>query len=157
MDAHAPESNKESTTITPYQQYGMARAQIEHENTLIGQRITWYLTFQGLLFTAFFVALGLFDPTKFKPGGIVRQHLAVGIFFLGFLGVSSSVAAYSLIRAAYAHIDAVRLWWDGLKHPKSLFPPLTGEGGFKIAGFQISPIQFLILICLVWIGLLAIF
>jgi hypothetical protein len=152
------ESRGRSTqSLQPQEQYAIARAQIEHENSLVGHRITWYLTFQGLLFTAFFVAIGLFEPSKFAPGSLARQHLAIGVFFLGFLGIGSSIVAFALIRAAYSQIDSVKMWWVRLRHPKDFFPPLSGEGHFAVFGYKVSTIHFLMILGFVWVGFLSLF
>lgn len=148
--------NPTASTTTSGDQYKVARAHVEHENTLIGQRITWYLTFQGFLFTAFFVAIGLFDGAK-KFSSIERQHLAAGVYVLGLLGLASSVICYKLIQAAYSQIAVVEDWWASLHHPKGSFPPLTGMGGFKIGDYHVTAAHFLVALGLVWIALMGIF
>lgn len=131
--------------------YKIARAQVEHENTLVSQRITWYLTLQGLLFTAFFVALGQVWDTKFPPS--LRPHLAFAIWMLMLVGASSSIVAYLLIRAAYKQIDAVQDWW--LKRGSgAAFPLVTGDGFVRRGGMKFSGAEFVLVLFLVWLGIM---
>ena len=130
--------------------YKIARAQVEHENTLVSQRITWYLTMQGLLFTAFFVVLGQIWDTKFPLS--LRPHLAFAVWMLMLVGASSSIVCYLLIRAAYRQIDAVQDWW--LKRGASAaFPPVTGQGHVKAGGMAFSGAEFVLVLFLVWVGI----
>jgi len=136
--------------MNPPDGYKLARSQIEHENTLISQRITWYLTLQGLLFTAFFVALGQIWDAKFPPP--LRPHLAFAVWMLMLVGASSSIVCYLLIRAAYRQIDAVQDWW--LQQGASpAFPPVTGQGHVKAGGMAFSGAEFVLVLFFVWLGI----
>ena len=115
--------------------YKIARAQVEHENTLVSQRITWYLTLQGLLFAAFFVVLGQIWDAKFPLS--IRPHLAFAVWMLMLVGASSSIVCYLLIRAAYRQIDAVQDWWLR-RGASAAFPPVTGQGHVQAGGMAFS-------------------
>lgn len=157
--SQAPKA-KPSTAAAPekpaaLELYKLARAQVEHENTLVGQRITWYLTLQGFLLTATFVtAANLLAPTNQGMHATARLNLAIAIGLLCFLGVGSSVACCLLIRAAYAHINRVVAWWHCEPTRVSQFPELTGTGGFQLFRYRVSGADFVLVILLTWLALL---
>lgn len=138
--------------VAPLERYKLARGQIEHENTLIGQRITWYLTLQGFLFAALFVALGLlFDTSKLPKCSIARTYFAAAITLLPMVGVLASVACFLLIRSAYAQIDRVVGWWSKQRLQVTDFPPITGTGGFILFRYRVTGADFVLVLLVVWL------
>lgn len=136
--------------------YKLARAQIEHEDTLVSQRITWYLTLQGFLFTAVFLtAADLLDPTKAGMHSTGRLYLAIAIGLLCVLGIGSSITRYLLIRAAYRQIEKVSGWWNGRSERAAKFPRITGAGGFDFLGYRVTGADFAHVIFVIWVVLLA--
>lgn len=133
----------------------LARAQIEHENTLVSQRITWYLTLQGFLFTAVFLtAANLLDPSKAGMHPTGRLYLAIAIGLLCVLGIGSSISCYLLIRVANAQIDEVSGWWESRSTLAAKFPRITGNGGFRLLGYRVTGADFAHVILLIWLVLL---
>ena len=146
---------REPEKIGDLELYKLARAQIEHENTLVSQRITWYLTLQGFLFTAVFLtAANLVDPNKVGMDPRGRLYLAIAIGLLCVLGIISSVACYLLIRAAYRQIDEVSGWWNERSDLAAKFPLVTGTGGFDRLGYRVTGADFAHVILLIWVVLL---
>ena len=144
--------------IAALERYKLARAQVEHENNLISQRITWYLTLQGFLFAALFVAVGLlFDAHKFPKFEIARSYLAAAIAVLPVVGALASVACFLLIRSAYAQIDAVVSWWSAQGFEITDWPPITGTGGFSLFGHRVTGADFVLVLLAIWIFFLALF
>ena len=137
--------------------YKLARSQIEHENTLVGQRITWFLTFQGLLFAALFVAIRLFDANKFPAPSPVRTNLAIAVVLMCLIGAASALVCLSLIRAAYAQHDAVAEWWNNLNRSPSQFPRIAGTGGFNIGTYRVTGADFLFVVFLIWVAFIGLF
>lgn len=135
--------------------YKLARSQIEHENTLVSQRITWYLTLQGFLFAAMFVVVGVIaDPQKLYCESETRLYLTIAIFLLQFVGTTSSLVCYLLIRAAYKQIDRVVEWWKGLKVREETFPAVTGTGGITVVRYNVTGADFSLIIMVVWLVML---
>lgn len=131
--------------------YKVARAQVEHENILIGQRITWYLTLQGFLFTAVFLtAANLVDPGKAAMNPTGRLYLAIAIGLLCVLGIGSSISCYLLIRVANKQIDEVSGWWNRDNDRALRFPLITGKGGFDCLGYRITGADFTHVILVIW-------
>ena len=110
--------------VSQLEMYKLARAQVEHENTLVGQRITWFLTFQGLMLTAFFVAIGLLGKEKTQFSELARANISVAVLLLAAIGFMSCIACFLLVRAAYAQINVVEEWWRAHSIPKSAFPDI---------------------------------
>ena len=160
--SHTPESLSRGVgsksdggeSTTPLDLYKLARGQVEHENTLVGQRITWYLTLQGFLFAAAFVAAGTLlgpgDPAISTTG---LRHLTVAAGLMCFLGIASSVACFLLIRAACAQIEHVADWW-GQQGIVGRYPAVTGKGGFTLFGYRVTGADFVLVVMATWVGML---
>lgn len=133
------------------EQYKMVRAQIEHENTLIGQRITWYLSFQGFLFTAATLALSLLDHGKHGPKVFPRGGVALACGLLGFLGILSSFVCYRLIGIANAHAETVKRWWLAREPSDARFPPIAGTGGRTGGKLHMTAAHFIFAVIGVWV------
>ena len=116
------------------ERYEFAREHLRHEDGLVNHRVTWFLVFQGLLFTALMAGFGLLDLAKeFDP--YERTFVKVVLFLLMLLGIGSSLVAHRLIRAAYWQMDEVAGWWakqtepmPAELRPQDYFPPVRGTG-----------------------------
>jgi hypothetical protein len=151
-----PRDSRQPGGANDLELYKLARAQIEHENTLVSHRITWFLTLQGFLFTAVFLtAAGLLDPNKAAMDPIGRRYLAVAIGMLCLVGIGSSVACFLLVRAAYKQIDVVNSWWKGREARAAKFPLITGGGGIDVYGYRVTGADFAHIILIIWSVLLA--
>lgn len=122
----------DKNVVTLKERYEFAREHLRHEDGLVNQRVTWFLVFQGLLFTALMAAFSLLDTEKqFTPDQrLFVQRILLLIMVLGF---SSSLVGYSLVRLAYRHMDAVSEWWKAqlrlaLAKDRAYFPPVRGTG-----------------------------
>ncbi len=140
--------------MTLDRKYEIAREQIRHEDGLINNRTTWFLVFQGLIFGAFFQALGLFEPSKL-PDPLHAKLLVVALALLCLLGAGSALVAASAVAAAYAQIDAIRSWWGRQNPDGGDFPRLMGASGMAVWSFKLSGATFLRASAAVWLLLLA--
>lgn len=151
-----PRGLRQTEASSDLELYKLARAQVEHENTLVSQRITWYLTLQGFLLTAVFLtAANLLDPKNASMHPTGRLYLAIAIGLLCLLGVGSSITCYLLIRVAYKQIKEVAGWWNGRAALTLKFPRITGEGGFDCLGYRVTAADFTHVILLIWVVLVA--
>lgn len=143
-----------AAAIAPLELYKLARGQVEHENTLVGQRITWYLTLQGFLFAAAFITAGaLIKPIATGANALGLRNLTIAAGLLCCLGIASSVACFLLIRAAYLQISHVADWW-GRQGIVGLFPAGTGTGGFTLFGYRVTGADFVLVLLATWVGML---
>ena len=142
--------------------YSLARAHLQHEDGLVNQRVTWFLIFQGLLFTALMSGIGLLDTTKVFSCEL-RLFIQGALVLMTLLGIGSALVAHWLVRAAYWHMDAVAIWWnrqttDGRVGGKSedCFPPLRGSGirPEQVDGGKYTAAALLIVLAGLWVILL---
>jgi hypothetical protein len=135
--------------------YGAYRDYIKHEDELIHQRLSWNLTLQGFLFTAY----GLTFSMLSNPGGdpTVKAHLH--FIHCVFPVVGGLVALLSLlsILAAQNSLNGLREEW--LKHidkeSVEMLPGLTGAGrSFANTWGKMPQIGIPIVIVAAWCALL---
>ncbi|WP_326532775.1 hypothetical protein [Pseudorhodoferax sp.] len=138
------------------EKYKLARAYIEHENILVGQRITWYITFQGFLFTAFFVAIGLLDGVRFAQTIVEKPLIAVGVCGVCIAGLISSALCFALQKVAYDQIKEVQTWWESDSAHKH-YPVITGRVKLADARFIFSSEQLATALVCIWVLFLAAF
>jgi hypothetical protein len=120
------------------------RAMIMHENEIINDRLTWLLTFQGLLLAALGFAWGAKDS---KP--LVRIFAAVGI-------VVSFISAFGLLAATSAMYGLVD-WWVQHRPPDYAGPDVIGgalpTGWPRVLGYVTSWNLFPLLFIAAWIAI----
>lgn len=124
--------------LEPEKFYAFTRAQIEHEDRLINNRMTWLLVFQGFLFSAYgvsFVAsaslsknLTCIEYTNelFLQLTALRQYLPV-------IGIISSILVGLQVLAANRSIGDLRYNWQK-KVPSTepdKYPQINGDSLFK--------------------------
>src|SRR5579872_2758944 len=89
--------------------YDAYRDYIKHEDELIHQRLSWNLTLQGLLFTAYGVTLGMLNVKEGDPVLKTKLHYVPCVFPV----VGALVAFFSLlsIMAAHDSLNGLRIEW----------------------------------------------
>jgi hypothetical protein len=97
------ESPKDQNAAPVYEE---VRGQIQHEDTLITQRLNWFLTSQSFLFTAFAI---VFNGPPPPQGTGVRSFLltaipllAISAGFLIFLSILAGMIVMRSLRRFYA-------------------------------------------------------
>ena len=85
-----------------------AREIIAHEDNLTTHRLTWFLTLQGFLFTAF--AFGISALTR---GENKEYHpvIQAGLILIGSAGAISPFLVVPMIKSAIRQRRAAGLWW----------------------------------------------
>ena len=136
------------------EKYKLARAYIEHENNLVAQRTTWYITFQGFLFASFFVSIRLFDKSTFPACTRESLFVAFGICLICALGLLSSFLLFALQDVAYRQIRHVQDWWEATG-AANWFPLITGRIRLSKGRFLLSADKLIALIVLVWVLFIA--
>jgi hypothetical protein len=59
-------------SISGIQYYEIIRSQIEHEDNLINQRLSWFVAAQAFLFSAYAILLNA--PSQLRLEGFARQQ-----------------------------------------------------------------------------------
>lgn len=85
------------------------RGQIEHEDDLINQRITWLITTNAFLFAAFFLSQKKDSVDSFLS---LAKYFSVAIPIIGIL---FSVTYLTAIDAAMSQIKLINEWWKERK------------------------------------------
>jgi hypothetical protein len=121
VDGNQDAFPRPSTTIPhvqfdgrPLERWDLARKVIEHEDHLVADRLSTYLTLQGLLFAAFgLIMKSSIDKQVNSKGAVV---VAVPILLVGFgmaictVGILSSFTANYSIQVAYDQNHAIEDW-----------------------------------------------
>jgi hypothetical protein len=120
--------------------WGRARAMIEHEDELIHQRMTWLITINAFLFTAFF-----FSQKSDNSAGIkaIAAYLSYVIPTIGFL---VSLSVLKALVAAMNQLSYVARWWSLRKatDPRNLKASSDDSLNLRhpqIVGFAKGPIS----------------
>jgi hypothetical protein len=131
--------------------YRILRGQIEHEDNLVGSRISWFVTSQSFLFSAYAImSSGLpANPTPAYLAGkrallVVAPIVGITTGLLILLAILSGVVAMTNLRRLYTE-HAGRI-------PAGL-PPIQGSAWTRMTGIA-APVLLPILFMAVWVFLL---
>ena len=132
------------------------RSQIEHEDQLINNRMTWLLQSQALLFTGF--ALTLSTISKEEPNS---DFMILGKWLftiLPLVGLSICLTVGRVVDAALCQIKNIHDWWEARakQDEEKHHPPIIGSEGIS------SHRRYLALyipscLAVVWLGVLVAF
>jgi hypothetical protein len=132
----------------------IARNLICDENDLINQRMTWLISSNLFLFSAFFLIFN-------RPKEVELQNPQLTLtfsFFIPIIGITICGIGWVLVRSAASQIDQVADWWrKRLKsHPEHQFdyPSIVRGHLFGLEGW-LSPFSILPLVLMIaWVLLL---
>ena len=128
--------------------YRILRSQLEHEDNLITQRLSWFLASQAFLFTGLAIAMNSPKEWRFSEREGVRFHqlvplIAIAVGVLIWLAIVAGVIAMDRLRELAARLD-----FSGL-------PPLQGQATTRWMGLA-APLLLPPLFVVVWCVLLAV-
>lgn len=143
--------------------YEAIRNYITHEDTLINNRLTWFLVSQGLIFSAF---SALFKPKADLLSKLCEYHssnsqIAIMLselerlqFILSLLGLFVCIICYLGIEAAVCSINEIKQNFEHISQKVDL-PALTGGGNQFAQKFGIvSPRGIPIILFCAWLSLI---
>ncbi len=146
---------------TKAEKYASAiRAMIQHEDTLINHRLTWFLVFQGFLFTA----LGIVWQGVFS-NGIKPDLFLIGItVMIAIVGSLSALATKQGVNSAVEAILKLHEKWDKYQKQEVIAPVigliLETEGSEKLKSRKfLTPWKFIPSMMFFWwivVGLIVI-
>ncbi len=128
--------------------YRMVRSQLEHEDNLVSQRLSWLLAAQSFLFTAY--AISLNGPIQLRIERIADRLttllpvVALCIAVLLWVTILGGIFAMRRLRTDFERRAA--------QLPGGV-PPIQTRGGVLLAG-QIGPLLVPPLFIVVWLFLL---
>lgn len=96
-----------------YEDAKIIRSMLEHENNLRNYRFTWFVTLQGLLFSALGFAWGK-----------TNTRLLVAMFCV--LGSLAAIISWIELQLSTKGMDALLSWWEKNKPEGYCGPPVIG-------------------------------
>ncbi len=132
--------------------YRILRGQIEHEDNLVGSRISWFVTSQSFLFSAYAIIAGGIQPNAAKASLEAKHVLLVVV---PSMAIVTSVLILISIVSGYEAMRLIRVkYMDLLSHAqRQQLPALQGNRRTRLAGMA-SPVLLPPLFMGVWIFLL---
>lgn len=97
--------------------YELTIKQLDHEINLVDQRLRWFLTFNGLIFTAFILTY------RIQATGLV---LSTAQFMFPVAGIVMSITIYRALRASEMARDQLKNYWNSMDN--GYFPPAFSKG-----------------------------
>jgi hypothetical protein len=144
--------------------YRIVRAQLEHEDNLVTNRTSWFLTSQSFLFSAYAIIANGYVSTPRAAAPISSLTTAAGsagdprrLLLVIIPGVSVIVCVLTLISimSGVAALHTLRQFYDDsdLRCAGETLPPVQGYRSTRLAGVA-APLLLPILFMGVWVFLL---
>ena len=139
-------------SISKLQYYQIIRSQIEHEDNLINQRLSWFVASQAFLFSAYAILLNA--PSQVRLQNFATQQ-EILFSLIPLVAIGASILTYiTVIAAMLATANLRRLLKTHMNEKDSaLLPPVQGYRQTLLLG-QASPILMPFLFMISWIVLL---
>ena len=150
-DSAPPRAAREASPPTESEMFAIARAQIQHEDNLITQRLSWLMASQSFLFTAYAITLNAPAAPRSALFASQQQVLAAVIPL-----VASAVCALILV-TILAGVGAmaaarVRLCSYSDHATSDRYPPVQGSALTRRLGLC-GPVLLPVLFIAVWTSL----
>jgi hypothetical protein len=133
--------------LSPFESYNVLREQLQHEDNLITQRLSWLMGSQAFLFTAYAIVLNSPERPKNLLVGSLQDY------FLGTLPVVSLLCAaliyVSIVAGVLAMLNIYRSVSNFYNVVAVQFPPLRGGKLTRYMGFA-SPLLLPPIFIIVW-------
>jgi hypothetical protein len=75
----------DSLAVPPLQYYAIVRSQIEHEDNLVGQRLSWFVAAQSFLFTAYAITVSNIRPDNHPSPSRIQQSMLIVVPLVALL------------------------------------------------------------------------
>ena len=139
-------------SISGIQYYRIIRSQIEHEDNLINQRLSWFVAAQAFLFSAYAILLNVPSQVRLQSFETQREFL---FFLIPLVAIGVSILIYiTVIAAMLAMANLRRLLKTHMnENDSALLPPVQGYRQTLLLG-QASPLLMPFLFLISWIVLL---
>lgn len=92
--------DQNTSKFTPKESYELFREQIQHEDSLVNQRLSWFLNAQGFLAVGF-AAVGSLHPQSGQQPNTPDLQQILTLSTLAALGFALSVLTCSSVAAAH--------------------------------------------------------
>lgn len=138
--------------VSSEQYYTMLRGQIEHEDNLISQRLSWFVTAQSFLFTAYAIVVSNFSPAH--PQWALNQMRRLAML-IPIVAILTCLLIYAAIVAGLLAIRNLHRLYGSFFGPPSAagLPPVQGYRHTQWMG-QATPLLLPLVFLIVWLALL---
>jgi hypothetical protein len=133
-----------------FDRYRIIRGQIEHEDNLIGSRISWFVTSQSFLFSAYAIIATSIQPNS-VTGGHDPKHTLLTI--IPTVAISTSVLILLAIASGFQAMRNLRRGYENAEQASAPLPPIHGSGSTRLLGMA-APLLLPPLFMAVWVFLL---
>ena len=146
------ETNVNLESISGVHYYQIIRSQIEHEDNLINQRLSWFVASQAFLFSAYAILLNAPSQGRLRSFATQQDML---FYLIPLVAIGVSIVIYiTVIAAMLAMANLRRLLESHLKEEESaLLPRVQGYRQTLLLG-QATPVLIPFLFMISWIVLL---
>jgi tryptophan-rich sensory protein len=117
----------------------IARDLIRDEDTLINHRMSWLMTSNFFLFSAFFVIFNRPDNAYVGDPQLVETYM----LFIPVIGVVICLTLWLLVMSATKQVERINNWWNGLfdsclefRTEKGNYPCLVGESKYTFGDWR---------------------
>ena len=135
-------------SISRIEYYQLIRSQIEHEDNLINQRLSWFVAAQAFLFSAYAILLNAPSQVRLQRFATQQEIL---FSLIPLVAIGASILTYVTVIAAMLAMANLRRLLEGhMKEEESaLLPPVQGYRQTLLLG-QASPILMPFLFMISW-------
>jgi hypothetical protein len=147
--ADSPVNVEPQITVDRY--YTIIRGQVEHEDNLISQRLSWFITAQSFLFTAYAITISNIDNVH-SPA--ISQKMRLLLVLIPLASMLSCVLIYvTIIAGLIAIADLRRLYKSFTGTAPTHLPPVQGYRRTQVMGLA-APMGVPLVFLAVWLLLL---
>jgi hypothetical protein len=132
------------------QYYQIIRSQIEHEDNLINQRLSWFVAAQAFLFSAYAILLNA--PAQVRLQRFATQQ-EILLSLIPLVAIAVSILIYITVIAALLAMANLRRLLKNHMEDSALLPPVQGYRQTFLLG-QATPILIPFVFMSSWIVLL---
>lgn len=138
--------------VTPDQYYSIVRGQIEHEDNLIGQRLSWFVAAHSFLFTAYAITVSNSGPNHTQP---VIERMRLLLWIIPTTAILTCVLIYAAIVAGSIAIMSLRRLYHNYVDYAAIegLPAVQGYRRTQLLG-QSAPMLMPLVFLIVWLILL---
>jgi hypothetical protein len=140
------------TEVPALDQYRLVRQQIEHEDNLVNQRLSWLLGSQSFLFTAY--AISVNGPPQIRSREL-ETHVGLLLILLPLVSIISALLIGLTVWAGMWTMQKLRRTY-GQRFTKTFareLPPIQSTGGALFLG-HFAPIFLPALFIVIWLLLI---
>jgi hypothetical protein len=139
-------------SISPLERYQVFRNRIEHEDTLIMQRLSWLMASQSFLFTAYAIVTNGLSTGPIAGGNIFATHLDTLSQIIPIVALLNSLLIALSIWGALRAIRELRWEYEKRSELLEIIPLQTSRSARRL-GLS-APVLLPLLFLAVWLYLL---